>query len=70
MPRKQTKTAPEGNSPVPHHDEFGSSGELTIMDLYRMLEENFDRKLTRTKSHFDRQDKTLDEHTEKMIVTN
>ena len=42
MSRKQSKTVPEGNGPVPHHDEFGSD-KLTMADLYQMLEKNFDR---------------------------
>ena len=41
MPQKQSKAVPEGSGPVPHHDEFGS-GEHT-MEVYLMLEENFDR---------------------------
>ena len=32
MPRKQGKAVPEGNDPVPHHDEFGSD-EPTMGDL-------------------------------------
>ena len=36
MPRKKSKTVPEGNHPVPHHDEFGC-GKPTMADLYRML---------------------------------
>ena len=70
IPRKQTKTAPDGNGPVPRHDEFGF-GEPTMMaDRYRMLEENFDRQMNRIKSHFDRQGKTLGELTEKMGAIN
>ena len=42
MPRKWSKAVPEGNDLVPRHDEFGSD-EPTIVDLYRMLEESFDR---------------------------
>ena len=38
--------------------------------IYRMLEENFDRQLSRMRSHFVRQDKTLNELTEKMRTTN
>ena len=58
MPRKQGKDVPKGNDPVPHYDEFGSD-EPTMVDLYRMLEESFDRQLNRTKSLFDRQDKII-----------
>ena len=65
MPRKQGKAVPEGNDPVPHYDEFGSD-EPTMGDLYRMLEESFDRQLSRMKSHFDRQNKMFDELTKKM----
>ena len=68
--RNRSNTVPEGNGPVPHHDEFGS-GKLTMMaDLYRMMEETFDRQPNQTKSNFDRQDKTLGEFTKKMRVIN
>ena len=46
-PQKQGKSFPEGNGPVPHHDEFGSR-EPTMADVYRMFEE------------LDRMDKSLD----------
>ena len=42
MPRKQGKAVPESNGPVPHHDELGSD-QPTMVDLYRMLIEQFDR---------------------------
>ena len=38
MPRKETEAAPEGNSPVPQKEEFGS-GEPTLADVYRLFEE-------------------------------
>ena len=38
MLQKQDKTVPEGNGPVPHHDELGSR-EPTMADLYEMFEE-------------------------------
>ena len=42
MLRKKSKAVPEGNGPVPHQDEFGSD-QSTMADLYRMIEERFDR---------------------------
>ena len=67
MPRKQNKAVPEGSGPVRHHDEFGSYGEPTMADLHRMLEENFDRQqVDGMMSHFDRQDKKLDEVTKEI----
>ena len=41
MSRKLGKAVPEGNGPVPYHDEFGSR-EPTMVDLYRMFEEKID----------------------------
>ena len=58
MPRNRSKAVPEGKSPFPHHDEFGS-GEPTMTELYRMLEERFDRS-----------DKQLHELIGKMRATN
>ena len=52
MSRNRSKAVPEGNDSVPHHSEFGSD-EPTMVDLYRMLEESFDRQLDRMKSRFD-----------------
>ena len=63
MPRKQSKTVSEGNDSVPHHNEFGF-GEPTMADLYRMLEENFDRQVDRMRSDFDQQDKKFSKLTE------
>ena len=42
MPRKWSKAVPEGNGPVPHHDEVGPD-QPTMADLYRMIEEIFDK---------------------------
>ena len=55
MSRKWSKAVPEGNSPVPYHNEFGSR-EHTMAGLYRMIKERFDksdRNMERVKSHFD-----------------
>ena len=63
MPRKESKAVPEGNGPVPCQDTFGS-GQPTIADLHRMIEERFDqsdRYLNRMKNHFDQQEKKLHE---------
>ena len=68
MSQNRSKAVPESNGLFPHRDKFGS-GEPTKVDLYRMLEENFDRQSNRIKSHFDRQDKALGELTEKMGAT-
>ena len=69
MPREHSKAVPDGDGPVPHHDEFGG-GEPTMADLYRMLEESFDKKVDKMRSHFDQQDKKLNELTEMMRATN
>ena len=58
MPRIKSKAVPEGNGPVPHHDEFGFD-EPTMADLYRMIKERFDRS-----------DEKFDERTETMKATN
>ena len=63
MPRKEGKPGPKGNGPVPHNDEFGFR-EPTMADLYRLIEgrlDKSDRSLERMISHFDQQDKKLDE---------
>ena len=63
MPRKESKAVPEGNGPVPCQDKFGS-GQPTMADLHRMIEERFDhldRYLDRMKNHFDQQEKKLHE---------
>ena len=36
MPRKQSKTVPEGNGPILHHGEFGSD-QLTMAGLYQII---------------------------------
>ena len=41
-----------------------------MADLYRILEENFDRMLARMRSRFDRQNKKLDELTGMVRATN
>ena len=42
MPRKQSKDVPEGNCPVPDHDEFGSI-KPTMIKFVRKFKERFDR---------------------------
>ena len=56
MPRKESEAVPEGNGPVPQQEEFGS-GQPTLADVYRMMEELFDRS-----------DKKLKEMVEEMRV--
>ena len=41
MPRKESEGVPEGNGPVPQQEESGS-GQPTLADVYRMMEELFD----------------------------
>ena len=41
MPRKWSKAVPEDNSPVPH-GEIGPD-QPTTADLYRMIEQRFDK---------------------------
>ena len=57
MPRKWSSAVPEGNGSVPHHDEVGPD-QPTMADLYRMIEELFDRSVRK-----------LDELTEKIRAT-
>ena len=52
MPWMENKAVPEGNGPVPQQEEFGS-GEPTLVDLYRLFEERFDRQLKIMKSCFE-----------------
>ena len=52
IPRNRSKTVPEGNGPVPKHDEFGPD-QPTLADMYRLFEERIDRQLNQMKSHFD-----------------
>ena len=47
MPR--SKAAPEGNGPVHQQEEFGPD-QPTLADVYRLLEERFDRQLQVLKS--------------------
>ena len=51
-PRNRSKAAPEGNGPVPHHDELGTD-QCTLADIYRLFAERLDRQLNEMKSHFD-----------------
>ena len=44
MPRKESEPVSEGNGPVPQQEEFGS-GELTLVDVYRLFKERFDKQL-------------------------
>ena len=44
MPRKETEAVPEGNDPVPPREKFGS-GQPTRLDVYRKIEEVWDRKM-------------------------
>ena len=58
MPRSRSKAVPQGNHPVPHHDEFGSD-QPTTAKLYGIIGERFDRS-----------DKQFDDLTENMRVAN
>ena len=42
MPRKESEAVPEGNGLVPQQEQFGSD-QPTMADVYRMIEELFDR---------------------------
>ena len=56
MPQNRSRAVREGNGAFPPPDEFGS-GEPTMVELYRILEETFDRmdkKIDRMTSCFDR----------------
>ena len=68
MPRNRGKAVPEGNGPGPHHDEFGPD-RRTLAGIYRLFEERFDKQVY-LMSHFDQQDKKLDELVEKTRETN
>ena len=63
MPRKESEAVPEGNSPVPQQEEFGS-GEPTVADVYRLFEEG----LRKMDSYFDRWNRKLDEILDEMRV--
>ena len=56
MPRNWSKAVPQGNGPV-RHDEVGPN-QPTLVDLYRMIEELFDKS-----------DRELDELTEEVRAT-
>ena len=61
MPRKESEAVPEDNGPVPQQEKFGS-GQPTLADVYRMMEELFDksdRYLDSIKINFDQQEKKL-----------
>ena len=60
-PRKESKAVPEGNSPVPQQEEFGS-GQPTLADVYRMIEElsdKLDRRLENLSDEMRRMDQRL-----------
>ena len=57
MPRNRSMAVPEGNYPVPQQDEFGPA-QPTLADLYRMVEELFDKS-----------DRKLDELADEMRTT-
>ena len=67
MPRKESEAVPEGNNLVPQQEEFGS-GQPTLADVYRMMEELFDKWDRKLEALFDRSDKKLDEMAEEMRV--
>ena len=58
MLRKESEAVCEGNGPVPQQEEFGS-GQPTLADVYRMMEELFDRWERNSEELFDRSDKKL-----------
>ena len=64
MSRNDSKAVSEGNDgPVPLQEEFGS-GQLTLVDVYRVFKERFDqsdRYWYSMRSCFDQQVKKLDE---------
>ena len=60
MPRKRSKAVLEGNGPVPQQEEFRSD-QPTLVDVYRLFEERFDRQQKVMKSHFDKLDEFEDE---------
>ena len=57
MPRNWSEAVPESNSPGPQQKEFGSD-QPTLADIYRMMEELFDKS-----------DRKLNEHAEVMRGT-
>ena len=44
MPRNESEAVPEGNGSVPQQGDFGS-GQPTLVDVYRKIEEVWDRKM-------------------------
>ena len=57
MPRSWSKAVPEGNGPAPQQEKLVSD-QPTLADVYRMLEELFDKL-----------DRKIDELVEEMRVT-
>ena len=68
MSRNWSKADPEGNSPVPHQDEFGPE-KSRLADVFRLFEERVDRELKVMESCSDQQNEKSDELAEKMIET-
>ena len=62
MLRKESEAVPEGNSPVLQQEDFGSSGEPTLADVYRLFEERSDRLQKIMDSRFDRQQRIMDSY--------
>ncbi|CAN0038774.1 unnamed protein product, partial [Ascophyllum nodosum] len=58
MPRNWSEAVPEGSGPVPQQEEFGGDDQPTLADVYRMIEELFDKS-----------GRKLDELTENLRVT-
>ena len=54
-----SKTVPEGNSSVPHKDEFGPDPP-TLADVYRCFEEILDRQLKPMEGRFDQLDERME----------
>ena len=68
MPRNWSKAVHEGNRSVPQQEELGSD-QPTLVNVYRLFEESFDRRLKIMKSRFDQQEKKLKEFMENMRAT-
>ena len=45
MPRKESEVVPKGNSPVSQKEEFGSGQPTLVVDVYRKIEDMWDRKM-------------------------
>ena len=69
MPRKESEAVPEGNGSIYQQETLGS-GQPTLANVYRMMEELFDRWGRKLEEHFDRSDKKLDKMAEEMRVMN